>query len=344
MLSFNQLHLRLRPVRYHPDDVEIRSKILSIFGEFMKIGLIALPEHGRYWVANRSQTFSPLFRDTPAALIVGDESGWWLGRDVLPAECCQDNAGDAIRLIENWAEWYPVFRSDAPRFDLAQVPDLHWLPPVVEPNKIICIGLNYADHASETGAEVPSIPVVFNKFPTTLIGHGQPIRLPSISQKVDYEAELVVVIGKAGKNILAENAMEHVFAYTCGHDVSARDWQKGRPGGQWLLGKTFDSFAPLGPWLVTADGPDQAADVRVQFRLNGQTMQDSSTRHFIYSIPFLIQHLSQFCTLLPGDLIFTGTPSGVGVARTPPVFLQPGDRAEVEIEGIGTLANPVVQD
>jgi 2-keto-4-pentenoate hydratase/2-oxohepta-3-ene-1,7-dioic acid hydratase in catechol pathway len=282
-------------------------------------------------------------------LILSQEDGtslanWRLGRDVLPPGCCTGTAGDALRLLQNWSQWTSDLRWLGPQIDLATIPDLQWLPPVVEPNKIICIGLNYADHATETGAELPTIPVVFNKFPTTLVGHEQPIRLPGISEKVDYEAELVVVIGKPGRHIDIADAMEHVGAYTCGHDVSARDWQKGKPGGQWLLGKTFDTFAPLGPWLVTAKGPDDAADLGVQFRLNGQLMQDSSTRHFIFSIAFLISHLSKFCTLLPGDLLFTGTPSGVGVARTPPVFLQPGDRAEVRIEGLGTLANPVIAD
>jgi len=317
----------------------------------MKIGLIT--GTGIINTTPRAETAlalgAPLSADSPAALILSnstDENSeeWWLGREVLPPGACLGTAGDALRLIKNWTTWEPQLRWDGPRLDLNSVADLHWLPPVVEPNKIMCIGLNYADHATETGAELPTIPVVFNKFPTTLIGHQQPIRLPKISDKVDYEAELVVVIGKPGRQIDPEQAMDHVFAYTCGHDVSARDWQKGKPGGQWLLGKTFDTFAPLGPWLVTANGPNHAQDLPVRFRLNGQVMQDSSTKHFIFSIPFLISHLSKFCTLLPGDLLFTGTPPGVGVARQPPVFLQPGDRTEVEIEGLGTLANPVIAD
>lgn len=280
--------------------------------------------------------------DQPATLLLGNDQTWWRAGDVLPQAAhslLEGNAGDSLRLIRTWSHWEKQLSFDAAPFEIGS---RVLLPPVVGPQKIICIGLNYADHAAETGADLPTLPVVFNKFPTTLLGHQQPISLPPISEKVDFESELVVVIGKPGRNIDESKAMDHVFGYTCGHDVSARDWQKGRPGGQWLLGKTFDGFAPLGPSIVTADQLGDAADLNVAFRLNEETMQSSSTRHFIFKIPFLIAHLSRFCTLLPGDLLFTGTPSGVGVARTPPVFMKAGDRAEVEIQGIGTLANPLV--
>jgi len=317
-------------------EVAKQMKIGMIAGGALVAGRMARPE------APAAAWPLPTAPTDWAELLIGDDQGWWLGRDILPPGSCSGTAADAIRLVENWADWSGSLNLTVPRLELPDDQAVQWLPPVVAPSKIICIGLNYADHASETGAETPTLPVVFSKFPTALIGHREPIRLPAISEKVDYEAELVVVIGKSGRNIPAAHATRHVFGYTCGHDVSARDWQKGRPGGQWLLGKTFDSFAPLGPWIVTADQPDQAADLRVQFRLNGQTLQDSSTRHFIFSIATLIEHLSKFVTLLPGDLLFTGTPSGVGVARTPPVFLKSGDLAEVEIEGIGTLANPVI--
>lgn len=216
------------------------------------------------------------------------------------------------------------------------------LPPVVEPQKILCIGLNYADHAAETGATVGDEPVVFNKFPTCLRADGQPIELPAVSQEVDYEAELVVVIGRTGRNISEADAMSHVAGYAVGHDVSARDWQKGKPGKQWLLGKSFDSFAPLGPELVTADEIDDPHDLRIQCRLNGETMQDSSTSQLIFRIDFLVSYLSTICTLMPGDLIYTGTPPGVGMARKPPVFMKPGDTVEIEIEGLGVLTNPVI--
>lgn len=216
--------------------------------------------------------------------------------------------------------------------------------PVYPAGKIICIGLNYADHAAESGAEIPSEPVVFNKFPTALCANGDPILLPAESSKVDYEAELVAVVGIGGRRIPEDQAMQHIAGYCCGHDVSARDWQKGTPGGQWLLGKTFDNFAPLGTDLVTSDEISDPHNLRIQLRLNGETMQDSSTSQLIFSVPQLVAHISKVCTLEPGDLIFTGTPPGVGAARKPPVFLQDGDQVEVEIEKIGVLSNPVVAD
>lgn len=216
------------------------------------------------------------------------------------------------------------------------------LAPVVDPQKVICVGLNYASHAAETGAKVGDEPVIFNKFPTALCGHLQPIELPAVSTQVDFEAELVVVIGREAKNIRREDAWDHIAGYCCGHDVSARDWQKGKPGKQWLLGKTFNTFAPLGPWLVTRDAAPRPGELDIRLRLNGRVMQDSNTRDLIFPIDMLVSYLSNICTLLPGDLLFTGTPPGVGMARTPPVFLQPGDRVEVEVEGLGILENPVV--
>jgi len=220
------------------------------------------------------------------------------------------------------------------------VPEPERLLPVVgQPGKVICIGLNYRDHAIESGSEIPTEPVVFSKFNSTLIGHGDSIRLPAVSSEVDYEAELVVIVGKKAKHVAAADAMDYVFGYTCGHDVSARDWQKGRPGGQWLLGKTFDTFAPTGPCMVTTREVADPSDLRVRMHLNGEVVQDSTTAQLIFDIPTLIEHLTKIVTLLPGDLIFTGTPPGVGAARKPPVFLQPGDDCHVEIEGIGTLAN-----
>ena len=213
------------------------------------------------------------------------------------------------------------------------------LPPIEAPEKIICIGLNYRDHAIETGAEIPTEPVVFSKFNSTIIGHGDTIRLPSVANEVDYEAELVVVIGREAKHVAAADAMDYVFGYTCGHDVSARDWQKGRPGGQWLLGKTFDTFAPTGPCVVTKQELPDPSNLSVRMRLNGEIVQDSTTSQLIFDIPTLIEHLTKIVTLKPGDLIFTGTPPGVGAARNPPLFLKPGDECSVEIEGVGTLTN-----
>lgn len=217
------------------------------------------------------------------------------------------------------------------------------LAPISDPGKVICIGLNYRDHALETNSPIPSEPVVFNKFPQCVVGPDDAVILPAVAHEVDYEAELVVVIGKAGKRISKANAMQHVAGYTVGNDISARDWQKGRPGGQWLMGKAPDTFAPTGPHLVTADEVDPS-ELRIGLRLNGQTMQDSSTRELIFGVDELIAHVSQLVTLQPGDLIFTGTPPGVGAARKPPVFIRPGDVMEVEIEGVGILRNPVVAE
>ncbi len=223
-------------------------------------------------------------------------------------------------------------------------PGARLLAPIPDPEKIICIGLNYADHAAETGAKIPTEPVVFNKFLTALRADGDEIVLPKVSQQVDYEAELVAIIGKAGRHIPREQALEHVAGYACGHDVSARDWQKGKPGNQWLLGKSFDSFAPLGPELVTADEVGDAGALEIQLRLNGEVMQHSTTRQLIFPIDYLVSYLSQCMTLKPGDLIYTGTPPGVGMARKPPVWLKAGDMVEIEIEKIGLLRNPVVAE
>jgi 2-keto-4-pentenoate hydratase/2-oxohepta-3-ene-1,7-dioic acid hydratase in catechol pathway len=228
------------------------------------------------------------------------------------------------------------------RGELLPLEGLELLPPVPNPEKIICAGMNYADHARESGSQPPPEPVLFNKFPSAITAHRRPIVLPPASGEIDYEAELVVVVGTGGRNIPRDQARQHIAGYCCGNDVSARDWQLRKPGGQWLLGKSFDSFAPLGPHMVTADEIPEPGNLRIRLRLNGQVMQDSSTAEFIFSIEELIAYVSAVCRLSPGDLIFTGTPPGVGFARKPPVFLKPGDTAEVEIEKIGVLRNPVV--
>jgi 2-keto-4-pentenoate hydratase/2-oxohepta-3-ene-1,7-dioic acid hydratase in catechol pathway len=219
------------------------------------------------------------------------------------------------------------------------------LPPIPDPGKILCIGLNYRDHAIEGNRPIPPEPVLFGKFANALVAHGDPIRLPRVSEKVDYEAELVVVIGKRGKHIPNDaSAFGYVGGYTCGHDVSARDWQFRGEEKQWIIGKTFDTFAPTGPVVVTADEIPDPHNLQVQLRLNGTTLQNSNTREFIFGVPHLLWYLSQCVTLEPGDLIFTGTPPGVGIARKPPVLLKAGDVAEVEIEKIGVLRNPCVAE
>ena len=207
--------------------------------------------------------------------------------------------------------------------------------------KIICIGLNYRDHILETSASFPDRPVVFNKTTNALVRDGEPIRLPTVSQRVDYEAELVAVIGKTAKNVTEAEALDYVAGYACGNDVSAREWQKEAPAGQWLLAKSFDTFAPLGP-VVSAEQVGDPGNLGIELRLNGITMQKSNTSQLIFSVPNLISYISHVMTLEPDDVIYTGTPGGVGDGRIPPVYLKPGDVVEVEIEKIGVLRNPVV--
>ena len=216
------------------------------------------------------------------------------------------------------------------------------LAPILDPPKMFGIGENYAAHAVETGSVPPENVVVFAKYSTTIVGPDAPIVLPAVSHKVDYEAELGVVIGAAGRNIPAERAFEHVVGYVPFHDVSARDYQLRTT--QWTLGKNFDSFSPMGPALVTADEIADPHDLRIRCRVSGETLQDANTGDMIFDIPTLIAELSSVMTLQVGDVIATGTPPGVGMARTPPRWLRPGDVTEVEIEGLGVLRNPVVAE
>lgn len=223
-----------------------------------------------------------------------------------------------------------------------ELADVKVQAPVPRPGKIICIGLNYMDHVLESGAEVPKAPLIFSKFDTCVAASEDPILLPIGSEQVDFEAELAVVIGRRAKNIKLEDAMDHVFGYTNFNDVSARDMQFA--DGQWQRGKSCDTFAPFGEYVATKDEIPDPHNLRIQFRLNGETMQDSNTDQLIFKVPELIEYLSRSITLEPGDIIATGTPPGVGFARKPPVFLKDGDVCEVEIEGLGTLINPVVKD
>lgn len=211
--------------------------------------------------------------------------------------------------------------------------------PIPRPPKIICIGLNYRNHAIESGMEIPKSPIIFSKFTNCAIGTNQPILLPKDSLQVDYEAELAFVIGRRGKDIKAENAMEYVLGYMNLNDVSARDFQFA--DGQWQRGKACDTFAPMGEFIATKEEIENPHNLRIQFRLNGETLQDSNTEELIFKIPELIEFLSASITLEVGDIIATGTPPGVGFARKPPIFLKDGDVCEVEIEGLGILRNPV---
>ena len=211
--------------------------------------------------------------------------------------------------------------------------------PILRPAKITCVGLNYADHAREQGIEPPGSPIFFLKSVNAICGPGDPIVIPPNSTQVDYEAEFAVVIGKGGRNIPEEKAYEHVAGYTILNDVSARDMQFGDK--QWYRGKSCDTFAPTGPWIVTRDEVPDPHRLRISLTLNGRTMQDSNTSNLIFKVPYLISYLSQSLTWEVGDLISTGTPPGVGVFRKPPVFIKPGDTVSITVERIGTLTNPV---
>lgn len=214
----------------------------------------------------------------------------------------------------------------------------------IAPSMIWCIGLNYRRHAEETGAKIPEFPVVFAKGPNAALAPGAPIEIPQVlaSEQVDYECELAVVIGKRCKNVTPERALDYVLGYTCANDVSARDWQIKKGGSQWCRGKTFDTFAPLGPVLVTPDEIPDPNALRISTRLNDDLVQDSNTSDMIFDVRQIIAFLSGSTTLMPGTVILTGTPEGVGMARTPPRWLEPGDEVSVEIEHIGTLTNEVV--
>ncbi len=219
-----------------------------------------------------------------------------------------------------------------------------YLAPL-EPKAILCIGLNYNAHAKETGMALPEYPVLFMKNAATITGHQSNIIIPECCKnphQVDYEVELAVIIGRKAKNVKAENAFGYIFGYTIANDVSARTWQAVGGGNQWVRGKSFDTFCPLGPAIITADELIEVDELDISLRLNGKIMQESNTSDLIFSVPQLIEFLSQDTTLLPGTVILTGTPSGVGFTRNPPVFLKEGDVMETKIEHIGTLVNKVV--
>jgi len=249
----------------------------------------------------------------------------------------QQADGTALKLTGNI---YDSPQISAERADVAKL-----LAPIV-PSSIICIGLNYRRHAEESGMKHPEYPVVFFKGLNTLNHPGDPIELPTHlrSDEVDYECELAVVIGKPCKNVSRAQALDYVLGYTCCNDVSARDWQLKRGGGQWCRGKSFDTFSPLGPCLVTTDEITNPNALSIRTVLNGQTMQDWNTNDMIFDVPTLIEFLSGSTTLLPGTVILTGTPHGVGMAQQPPRWLRVGDSVSIEIENTGTLTNPVTEE
>jgi len=269
--------------------------------------------------------------------IAADEGSGWHGL----AQRDAGFPGTLPELIARGADLLGAGRSlgQSPAIDLYAV---RLLPPVAVPPKILCVGLNYDDHLEESGLKKPVYPEIFARFATSLIAHQQPIRRPRESIALDYEAELAVVIGKPGRRIPRDQALDHVAGYSLFNDATIRDFQLRTP--QWTIGKNFDATGAFGPWLVTPDAvPPGAHGLRIQGRLNGQVMQDARTDQLIFSVPALIEMISVAMSLQPGDVIITGTPGGVGAARKPPVFMRPGDVFEVEIDGIGVLSN-VVQD
>ena len=256
--------------------------------------------------------------------------------------------GDSVRRLLGFASMCEAIAAGVPalaaanKSDAVPLSSLNLMAPIPRPPKLICVGLNYRDHAIESGMAIPTIPVIFNKCSNSVIAPGEPVVLPKNSEKPDYEAELAFVIGKSGRHISKERAMEHVFGYTIVNDVSARDFQLAT--SQWLMGKTFDTFCPMGPWIVSADEIADPHNLRIGLRIDGETVQDSSTKELIFGIPELVAHLSSVMTLESGDVVSTGTPPGVGLGRKPPRWLKPGETMTVFIEGIGELTNPCVAE
>jgi acylpyruvate hydrolase len=267
--------------------------------------------------------------------IAADEGSGWHGL----TQPDSGFPGTLPQLIAQGADLLRIGRTlgQSPAVDLK---DVRLLPPVPAPPKILCVGLNYNDHLEESGLKKPDYPEIFARFASSLIAHQEPIRRPRESTALDYEAELAVVIGKPGRRIPQEQVLDHVAGYSLFNDATLRDFQLRTP--QWTIGKNFDGTGSFGPWLVTPDAvPAGASGLRIQGRLNGRVMQDSRTDLLIFSVPVLIATISVAMSLERGDVIITGTPGGVGAARKPPVFMQPGDIFEVEVEGIGVLTNPV---
>ncbi len=258
---------------------------------------------------------------------------WWnMGGTVWPL--VRSSVESALRAdpktVEQWQKTGKVVMLD----------DAKLCAPVPRPGKIICIGLNYRDHAIESNMPIPESPIMFSKYTNAIVGPEDGVEIPRASTQTDYEAEMAVIIGRRCRDVPKAKAYEHVFGYSCFNDVSARDFQFADK--QWVRGKTCDTFAPMGPFVASTDEIPNPQNLYIKLRLNGETVQNSRTDQLIFDVPSIIEFLSSCITLEPGDVIATGTPPGVGFARKPPLFLKPGDRMEVDIEGLGVLANPVV--
>ena len=250
---------------------------------------------------------------------------------------------DMIGLIETWDRWGDAVQSlERQNSTGADLADVKLLPPILAPGKVLAIGLNYADHIAESRFEAPTEQVWFCKQPTSVNGPFDPIEVPRVSSMIDYEAEMVAVIGRGGRHISKADAPRAVFGYMVGNDVSVRDWQRHTP--QWMLGKSFDTHAPIGPWITTADEVGDPHELNILCHVNGQMRQSSNTRHLVFNTFDQIEHVSKAMTLLAGDLIFTGTPGGVGAAMKPPQFLAAGDKVRVEISKLGAIEGEMADE
>ncbi|TCN25124.1 fumarylacetoacetate hydrolase family protein [Mesobacillus foraminis] len=263
--------------------------------------------------------------------------------DRIPTTIMDVIAGgeDAVNAIDDYIRNLSI-EADSSFFKNEE--EIKWAPCVTQPNKIICVGLNYRKHADETNAAYPEVPILFNKFNNTLTGHNCEIAVPKVTEKLDYEVELGVVIGKEAKYVEKENALDHVFGYCTVNDLSARDLQMKTP--QWLLGKTCDDFSPMGPYLVTADEVGDPNNLNLKTYVNGEVRQNSNTSDMIFYVDKIVSYISQHMTLTPGDVILTGTPEGVvlGYPSEKQVYIKPGDEVTVEIEKLGKLTNRFVEE
>jgi acylpyruvate hydrolase len=300
--------------------------VTYIDGEVSRLGAVGdgrLIDLGQAWAAYPDSNADGVGKDCPAnmeALLQRGEETWQR----------------AARVVA-WAETLPAAAGDVPWRSLDGV---SLAAPLANPSKIICVGLNYHDHCREQGLDVPERPILFAKFPSTLIGSGDAITWPGdLSQQVDYEAELAIIIGRKGRNIPVDEAYQYLAGYANLNDVSARDVQFA--DGQWVRGKSFDTFCPLGPYLVTTDEVPDPHELGIRCWVNGELRQESNTRELVFNVPHLVAYISRTCTLMPGDIISTGTPGGVGVFQDPPVFLKSGDVVEVEVDKLGRLRNRV---
>ena len=278
----------------------------------------------------------------------GPRAGLVAGQSALPLQAEDRAVPGSLPLNREWRRRARALNQELQRSPdvfsdrLVSLDDADLLPPVPRPGKVVCLGLNYRDHADESGMDVPEEPVVFGKAACSVTGPGSPIVVPDASDKIDYEVEMAMVIGRKGRNLSPELAPQHISGYTVLNDVSARDYQHEKPGGQWFLAKSFDTFCPLGPWLVTPDEVGDPHDLDISTTVNGETLQSSSTSRMIFGVGEILAYISRVFTLEPGDVVATGTPAGVGFGRTPPRFLEPGDTVRCTVENIGTLENPVV--